>query len=365
MKEKGILVRDIKPNSAVKGIFLVREKNLALTRNGAPYLALSLSDKTGSIEGRIWDKSAESNSLFKKGEYVEIEAQAESFRDQTQLNILRISPCSTDSVNTADFLPSSVFDPEDMWRELKKSSRQISDPYLTRLLQSFFNDDHFVTAFKTAPAAKRMHHAYLAGLLEHTLSVTRIIRGIIPNYSDIDRDLLISGTILHDIGKIREFTYPPSHNYFDYTDEGRLVGHLVTGAQMVREKMQKIPNFPRETALLLEHLILSHHGEYEYGSPKRPKTIEAFALHFADDLDAKINALNCLKMNRADNSAVWSAFFPPLERYLYLGADSEITPEASAEHTLHGLPDGNTSPKKLPASGQNYSLIDMLTSGKK
>ncbi|MFH1148222.1 MAG: HD domain-containing protein [Pseudomonadota bacterium] len=348
---KGAYIKDIRPGMAVQGIFLVKDKVQALTKNGLPYLTLNLSDKTGDLEGRIWEKTNEWNGLFKKGDYVLIEAQAESFRDQTQLNIMRLEACVPTLVNPADFLPSSVKDIEEMWRELKGISARIKNDHLAELLRNFFRDKAFGARFKTAPAAKRMHHAYLGGLLEHTLSLTRLVSAIIPEYPQLDGDLLLAGTILHDVGKTREFTYPPESSFFDYTDEGRLVGHIVIGAQMVQEKIDLMRRFPRDLAMVLKHLVLSHHGEYEFGSPKRPKTAEAFVLHLSDDLDAKINALSGLK-SQSGPSAQWSNFFRPLERYIFLGGVGK----ADQERVL---------PEEKDTTDENYSLLDRLKDLKK
>ncbi len=354
MKEKGIHIKDIQPNASVRGIFLVKEKTLAVTRNGAPYLALSLADKTGAMEARVWERSEEWNELFRKGDYVAVEAQSESFRDKTQLNILRLEPHPANLVNAADFLPSSAHHPEEMWRELKSLAAGVKNRYLAQLLKAFFSDKSFRERFKVAPAAKRMHHAYLSGLLEHTLSVAKLVSGILKNYPELDESLLLTGGILHDIGKIREYTYPPEASCFDYTDEGRLVGHPVMGAEMVRQKVDTIPHFPKETAMLLQHLILSHHGEYESGSPKRPKTAEAFVLHLADDMDAKVNAIAGLKAGRSEDSAQWSAFFRPLERYIYFGGETALP---DTEGSLEATP---VPAEVKETAGEQYSLMDKL-----
>jgi 3'-5' exoribonuclease len=185
--------------------------------------------------------------------------------------------------------------------------------------------------------------------------VTTLVTGAVKNYPELDEDLLLTGSILHDIGKMKEYTYPPESSFFDYTDEGRLVGHLVIGAQMVQEKIGTIPHFPEDKAMLLKHLILSHHGEYESGSPKRPKTAEAFVLHLLDDLDAKVNAIKTLRKAQPQ-AGHWSGFFHPLERYIYFGeGDLEEAPEPEKEKTT----------VREPAAGETYSLIDRLNAGKK
>lgn len=349
MLEKGIYIKDIQPNSTIRGTFLAKEKTSALTKNGTFYLALTLADKTGEIEARVWEKGEKMDALFRRGDYICVEAQAESYRNQTQLNVLRLTPCAPEKIDATDFLPSSPRNPEEMWRELKQAGRKVVNPYLAQLLNAFFHDKAFQQRFKIAPAAKRMHHAYLGGLLEHTLSVTTLVINTLKNYPELDQDLLLTGSILHDIGKINEYTYPPEANYFDYTDEGRLVGHLVIGAEMIQKKIEAIPGFPAHTAMLLRHLILSHHGEYESGSPKRPKTAEGFILHLLDDLDAKVAAISSLKKARLEPSAIWSAFFRPLERYIYLGeGELESAPGSEKEK----------APASETACGETYSLLD-------
>jgi 3'-5' exoribonuclease len=303
-------VKDIKEEDRVNGPYLVKSKRLGQTKNGSPFLSLILSDSSGDIESRVWENANELASCFKEGDIIEVEGQAGSYRDQVQLTLssLKIS----ENNDPAIFLESTSQDISEMMRELRKIAKKIMNADLYNLINSFLSDRSFTDQFKKAPAAKNFHHSYIGGLLEHTLSVCRLTENIMVHYPELDGDLLIAGAFLHDIGKIKEFSYAKG---IDYSDEGRLLGHLVLGVSMLEEKLLLFKDFPEETALLLKHLILSHHGEYDFGSPKRPKFLEAFVLHMVDDLDAKMNGLARF-MEKDKRDGAWSDFNRMFERYL-------------------------------------------------
>jgi len=288
-----------------------------------------LSDRTGDIESRVWENAAELASLFNEGDILEVKGQASSFRNQIQLNLSGVTV--SDKGDPTIFLESSPNDINYMMGALRGIVKKVMDPHLKALTDRFLSDRNFTGLFKKAPAAKNFHHNYIGGLLEHTLSVCEMACRVADQYDNLDRDLLIAGAFLHDIGKIREFKYNIG---IDYSDEGRLLGHLVMGVTMVEEKLAGMANFPDETALLLKHLILSHHGQYEFGSPKRPKFLEAFALHLIDDLDAKINGLGRFMVKDGKEGA-WTDFNRMLERYLLKGRLSPTGEEDIGQARTH------------------------------
>jgi 3'-5' exoribonuclease len=321
-------IKDIKENDTVNGDYLVANKTLGQTRQGNAFLTLTLADKTGALEARVWDNVEQLSSQFKERDVVTVVGQANTYRNQIQIQIhgLKRNPSPVD---TTIFLDSTAQDTGHMLSELKKLTQRIENRHLKTLIDSFMADHRFVSEFKKAPAAKYFHHAYLGGLLEHTLSVARIAIEISEHYPDLDKDLLLVGAVLHDIGKMEELTYDLG---IDYSDRGRLLGHIVLGVLMVEEKLKALKGFPPELATRLKHLILSHHGEFEFGSPKRPKFLEAFALHLIDDLDAKMNGLNkLLRDDRQEGS--WTAFNHLFQRYFFKGS---VT--AEADRKREGIP---------------------------
>jgi len=313
-------IKDIKENAKIEGNYLVKSKSIGQTRQGKPFLTITLGDKTGTIEAKVWDRVEEISAQFKEGTIVTIAGQANTYRNQIQIQIHELKQDKS-PVDPAIFQESSPKDIPHMLSDLKTLANQIQNRHLRTLIDSFMADHHFVTRFKKAPAAKHFHHGYLGGLLEHTLSVSQMAVRVSEQYPELDCDLLLSGAILHDIGKIEELTIEPT---IEYSNKGRLLGHIVLGVVMVEEKLKTLKDFPPELALRLNHLILSHHGEFDFGSPKRPKFLEAFALHLIDDMDAKIHGLGrLLKGDRQEGS--WTGFNNLFQRYFYKGDSSAQT----------------------------------------
>ncbi|MBA3017992.1 MAG: HD domain-containing protein [Proteobacteria bacterium] len=312
-------INSIKTGDAVDDIFVLAEKNLAQKKDGNNFLNISLSDKTGDIKGVVWDNVDQISEKISAGDFARVRGNVTEYRGSLQLVIKNIEACSADSIDPADFLPESRLNRNDMFERLLKLTATIETLYLKNLLEAFWNDDEFVSKFKRAPAAKKMHHAYIGGLIEHTLSMTLLADKIATHYKGIDRDLLIASAILHDIGKIREFDYKVK---IDYSDEGRLLNHIVIGVQMIEEKLRNIKNFPDEQALLIKHMIVSHHGTREFGSPEPPKTIEAVLLNYIDEIDSKVNGIREF-IAREDPNETWTSFHRLLERYFYMGKNKK------------------------------------------
>jgi 3'-5' exoribonuclease len=277
-------------------------------------------DRTGELEARVWEDAEEISKIFNKDDVVYVKGYVIEYQGGLQINVTGIRSLSEREFSLRDYLPSSERDPEEMINELDGIVSAIEDKHLKRLLKDFFKDPDVRKRFMLAPAAKTMHHPYLGGLLEHVLSMCGLIERIRGHYRDIFWDLVTAGAILHDIGKIYELTYDRS---IGYTDEGRLLGHITIEMGMIDERIKRIPDFPEKLALLFKHMILSHHGELEFGSPKRPKTPEALVLSFLDDLDAKVTAMQMLIKEQTGPDPNWTPFNRLFERFIYKGGKYE------------------------------------------
>lgn len=313
---KNIFVRQIQERDWVDAVFLVRDKIFGMAKNGKPYLTLKLMDRTGELEGRIWDQVDELSPKFERDDFVRVAGKASVYLGKMQLVIQEVTRLDDSLVDLADFLPVAARPVDEMVADLKACVSSFDDPHLRALLQAFLDDGPFLSAYSRAPAAKAMHHVYLGGLLEHSLAVASLAEDICGRYPGLNRDLLVAGALLHDVGKVNELRYARS---FEYTDAGKLLGHIVIGVEMVEEKLRELSGFPRELALLLKHLLLSHHGQYEFGSPKRPKTLEAVILNFIDDLDSKINGVRTHLDKEPDSESSWSQYHRFYDRYFFKG----------------------------------------------
>jgi 3'-5' exoribonuclease len=314
--DKGCLIKDIQENQAVDGLFLIKEVTRAETRTGNPFLILTVMDTTGEIAGRVWDDADRWLPACTVGSIVHLTGQAQSFKGVLQLKIAAVTPVPEGEADLAQFVPAAPGNLPAMAAEVLKIAKGVENPFLRQLLLEFFRDRRFFAAFKKAPAAKNMHHAYVGGLLEHSLGVTRLAVKVAELYPDLDESLLLAGALLHDGGKVEEFSYAAYP--FDYTDSGRLVGHHVLGVELVQARIARIPGFPKELAVRLKHLILSHHGRPEFGSPAVPMMLEAFILNFLDDLDAKVNYLRRLGSQTPESGYQWTDYQRTLERFLYV-----------------------------------------------
>lgn len=312
---KNVFVTGLKPGDPVDEIFVLSEKTLAHKKDGGAYLNAFLSDKTGRVRGVAWDNAESISDTVKTGGVVRVAGRVAEYKGAPQVVISDMGAVAEEDVDMSDFLPATRRDCDQMFGRLTAMTDRLSSGHLRELMDLFWSDESFVKKFKTAPAAKLMHHAYLGGLLEHTLSLTLLADRVAGHYGGIDRDLLICGAMLHDIGKIHEFDY---HTSIDYSDEGRLISHIVIGVRMIEEKIAQLPDFPGQTALLLRHMIISHHGRREFGSPEPPKTLEAVLLNYLDEIDSKINGIRAF-MDSQNSDSAWTGYHRPLERYFYIG----------------------------------------------
>jgi len=309
-------LKDYNEGDPISSTLMVIRSQLRTSRDGSFYIDLELGDKSGKMSAKMWRVTREIFDSFGEEDFVQIRGQIETYRDQRQLRVEALAPVQAAHVNLGDFLPCTAQDPEKMLVLVKDAIASVELEPLRLLLQSFFNDAEFVAQFCKAPAAVTYHHPYIGGLLEHTSSMLDMGIKMLDCRTELDHDLLVAGLILHDIGKVEEFSYDRA---FRYTDRGKLLGHLVIGADMIRKRAAEIEDFPAELLDLLLHLVLSHHGEYEYGSPRLPMTAEALAVHHIDNLDAKINAFEQIRRNSADPDATWSEYSRMFGRSLYLG----------------------------------------------
>ncbi len=308
-------ITDIKAGDVVDDVFVLAEKILSQKRDGKNFLNVTLSDKTGTLKGVVWDNVDQIAAAVTSGDFVSIRGTVGEYKGTLQLVVKAMDVCTHEAVDPSDFLPATSRDIDVMFERLVTITASLTTPYLKKLFDAFWKDEELVRKFKTAPAAKKMHHAYIGGLLEHTLSMTSLADKVAGHYSGIDRDLLVSGAVLHDIGKTDEFEYQFK---IDYTDEGRLLNHIVIGLKMVDEKLSGIEDFPEDQILLLKHMMVSHHGAREFGSPEPPKTIEAVLLNYIDEIDSKVNGIRDF-MASEDPNETWTSYHRLLERHFYKG----------------------------------------------
>lgn len=296
-------IAQIREGERISDIYLCKTKNVAKTKAGKTYYSLVLQDKSGTIDAKIWDLSSGIDH-FDSMDYIKIDAEVTSFQGSLQLNVKRVRKAGAGEYIPADYLPTSQKDVRTMYSSLIELISSVKNEYLNKLLKSFFENKEFVERFCSHSAAKTIHHGFVGGLLEHTLSVAKICDYMSRNYPIINRDLLITAAIFHDVGKVNELSDFPEN---DYTDDGQLLGHIVIGVEMIGSHIREIDGFPLKLASELKHCILAHHGEYEFGSPKKPAIIEALALNLADNTDAKLQTMTELLYD-SDPMAQWLGY---------------------------------------------------------
>ena len=313
--QKKIYVREIDPGCTIKSTFVVRKKQIKLARSGDPYIALELSDKTGTISAKVWQRVDLIKDLFKEDDVVYISGRAVSYRDHLEIKIASLNKIKEEDIDYEDYLPSLKRDKDELIGYLFYFIEEIYNPFLSRLLNDFFRNEDFFKDFINAPAAKVFHHAYLGGLLEHTVSVAILCENVAQLYLEVDKDILLTAAMLHDIGKVSELEFKKR---IGYSDEGKFIGHLIIGERMITEKIKEIPGFPNDLELKLRHAILSHHGELEWGSPKKPSTIEALILHHIDNLDAKVSGYRDIVYKHVKPDVRWTDLKNLFRRPLYI-----------------------------------------------
>ncbi len=325
---KKLFVSMLQDGTQIETIFVVTRKTVGVKKNGDQFLSFTFADKTGNINGVAWDNVDSINQGVSSGDFASVSAKVSQYNGAPQLVVSNMVKIPADQIIPMDFIASSSRNPDTMFERLQKLTRSMETPYLKDLTEAFWNDAEFVKKFKAAPAAKRMHHNYIGGLLEHTLSMAILIDRIAGHYSGVDMDMLLTGAVLHDIGKTREIGFDYQ---IEYTDEGRLLNHIVIGISMLDQKLAQVPDFPEDRANLLKHMIVSHHGYREFGSPEPPKTIEAVLLNYIDEIDAKVNGIRDFIQSHPANGN-WTPYHKMMDRQFYCSpSKAEVKEELNSD----------------------------------
>ena len=300
-------------NKVITSSFVVVSKQVKPKKTGEPYLALTLGDRTGQIEAKMWDNVEDALDAFEQDDFLKVKGLINKYKNRFQLTIHKLRKLGESEVDFSDYLPKTTKNIDELWQTLSDFVASFQNPHLKALLRAFMADPEIAEAYRNAPAAKSLHHAYIGGLLDHVVSLFRSCDLLCRNYPQINRDLLLTGAFLHDLGKIYELTY---NRTFSYTTRGQLLGHMIIELEMLHAKLDKLPDFPAELKTLVEHLIISHHGEYEFGSPKLPMFPEALMLHYLDDLDSKMQSMFAHFEREAASDEEWTSYNASLGRPL-------------------------------------------------
>jgi 3'-5' exoribonuclease len=321
-------VEQLTDGETIEEVYLVVDKQLRANRNGNLYLQLDVRDRTGSMNARLWNAGEHLFRSFEVGDFLLVKGKVQLFQGALQMILTHLDRVESEKVDLTDFLPHTEKDISELLNRLRGTLLKLANPHLRALAECFFMDEEFVRGFCRAPAGVRNHHAYVGGLLEHVVTLLDAADRLAGLYPELDRDLLLAGVFLHDVGKVRELSYDRA---FAYTDEGQLIGHLVIGVEMLNEKAARVPDltgepFPKELLLRLKHMIVSHHGSYEFGSPKLPMTPEAIALHQLDNFDAKVHSFTRDIREDRNQASSWTPFNQALQRRLFKGAANGADP---------------------------------------
>lgn len=315
-----VLIRDLKDKDPVEELFLVKEKNVGMGKNGRPFMSLILGDISGSLDARIWDRVEDLSRECEIGDVVKVKGQIQIFQNRKQMVVHKLEKVDPSTINLEEFLPKAARNAEDMLAELTVLVKSMKNDFLRQLITDTLEDPEIRPKILRAPAAKSIHHGWIGGLLEHILSICKIMDFLGTHYSFLNRDLLLFGAIYHDIGKVWELSYD---NGIAYTDRGRLIGHMQIACELIDKKASRILGFTEELRDICKHIILSHHGKLEYGSPKRPKFVEALIVAMIDDLDSKVNTVQTLIENERASGDRWSRYSDLFDRYFLLDNLSE------------------------------------------
>jgi len=329
---KSPYVNELVAGQAINGSFVVNAKEVRQKKTGELYLSLLLGDRTGELDAKMWDNVTEVLESFERDDFVKVKGLIQIFHNRPQLTIHKIRRMDESEVEFVDYFPSSKRDPQEMWLELRAVVNSIGNPHLRALLDATLDDEDIGRRYRLAPAAKQIHHAFLGGLIEHVLSLCTLARTTAAHYH-ADLDLVLAGVVLHDIGKIYELNYERG---FSYSTDGQLIGHISIAMRIVADKLRGLPEFPPTLRTLVEHMVLSHHGHLEFGSPKLPQFPEALLLHYLDDLDSKMEAMRALIENDRQVDGCFTAYNVPLERAAlkmdrFLGQPQRAAPAAQAK----------------------------------
>jgi 3'-5' exoribonuclease len=336
---KSPYVNELEPNRVITTSFLVHSKEIRQKKTGEFYLSLLLGDRTGELDAKMWDNVQEVLDDFDRDDFVKVKGMIQVFHNRPQLTIHKVRRMDESEIDFADYFPSSKRNPDEMWAELRGIVTGLGNPHLKALLEAMLDDEDVASRYRRAPAAKHIHHAFLGGLIEHVLSVCALARLTAGHYPIVDYDLLVTGVILHDIGKIYELNYERG---FSYSNEGQLIGHISIAMRMVGDRLRGLPDFPPRLRTLVEHMILSHHGQLEYGSPKLPQFPEALLLHYLDDVDSKMECMRALLENDRQVDGCFTAYNTAISRTVL-----------KKERFLNGAPASAPSPPASMSTGES------------
>jgi 3'-5' exoribonuclease len=343
-------------NKIVTSTFVVVSKQIKPKKTGEPYLALTLGDRSGQLEAKMWDNVEEALDAFEQDDFLKIKGLVNKYKMRFQLTVHKLRKLGDSEIDFSDYLPKTTKNIDELWQTLTNFIDSFRNPHLKSLVQSFMADPQIAAAYRNAPAAKTLHHAFIGGLLDHVVSLFRSCDLMCTNYPQINRDLLLTGAFLHDIGKIHELTYNRS---FSYTTKGQLLGHMIIELEMLQAKLALFPGFPDELKTLIEHLIISHHGQYDFGSPKLPMFPEALMLHYLDDLDSKMEAMRVQLEREAGLDNPWTGYNPSLGRPL-LNTEKFLAPKkAPAPETAEPL-EGENEPEASATQTSTSPSLEAL-----
>lgn len=360
---KSPYVSELQPNQIVTANFLVQHKDIRQKKTGEPYLSLMLGDRTGEIEAKMWDNAAEVIDVFERDDFLRVRGLLQVHQNRLQLSIHKLQKLEHQSIDFTDFFPASSRGTDEMWSELQTIIHGVGNEHLRSLLLAVTGDADVEQRFKIAPAAKNIHHAFLGGLLEHVLSLCNLAKLTASHYKDIDLDLLLTGAILHDIGKIYELTYDRS---FGYSTDGQLLGHIFIGLRLIDEKIRDQAGFPGTLRRLLEHMVISHHGQLDFGSPKVPLFPEALLLHHLDNLDSKMECMRAFIEKDKQVDGCWTSYCSSLERSVlkkrkYLDESlvktqtpAQVSAAVAGNGSVSPVPAGTAAPPNAAAAQPAY-----------
>ncbi len=340
-------------NQTITSLFVVAAKQVKSKKSGDLYLSLTLADRSGQLQANMWDNVADTVDAFEQDDFVKVKGVVHKYNGRWQLTIHKLRKLEDAEIDYSDYLPKTSKDIDQLWRKLAEFVESFENRWLKSLLQEFMADQAIVTAYKNAPAAKTLHHAFVGGLLDHVVSLFTVCDLAARNYPQVNRDLLLTGAFLHDIGKLHELAYQRS---IAYTTQGQLLGHMIIELEMLQQKLAHLPGFPAELKILIEHMIISHHGHYEFGSPKLPMFPEALMLHYLDDLDSKMESMRAQFEREAEFDSPWTSYNPSLARPLlntkkFLEKGLAAAREAEPREAAAVAGDGRAASQ--PAQGQH------------
>jgi 3'-5' exoribonuclease len=335
-------------NKIITSTFVVVSKQIKPKKTGEPYLALTLGDRSGQVEAKMWDNVEEVLDAFEQDDFLKIKGLINKYKQRFQLTIHKIRKLGDSEIEYDDYLPKTKKNIDELWQTLTGFISTFQNPHLKTLVQAFMADPEISAAYRNAPAAKTLHHAYIGGLLDHVVSLFRSCDLMCQNYPQINRDILLTGAFFHDIGKIHELTYNRS---FSYTTKGQLLGHMIIELEMLQAKLALQPDFPDELKIMVEHLIISHHGQYDFGSPKLPMFPEALMLHYLDDLDSKMEAMRAQFERESSLDGPWTSYNASLGRPL-LNTEKFLAPKKSASSETDSSPRNGNSPDHAVSESQ-------------